>query len=245
VQTIRLDAGSAHLEFDTTIDWKERRTLLKAIFPLAVRAANATYETMFGAVERPTHANTDGALAQYEVPGQRWADLSEPGFGVSLLSDTRQGYSCFESKLALTLARGPLWPDRNADVGTHRFRYALYPHQGDWREAATVAKAASFARPMLWAKGAPDTILSKPLVVSSAPNVVIDTIKPAEDGEGWIVRFYESNGQRTDAKFTFGASISEAWHSNTLEDRLSKLSLSGDAITLSIRPFQIGTLRLR
>src|SRR6185503_3831345 len=117
----------------------------------------------------------------------------EPGFGVSLLSDARHGYSCFGNQLALSLVRGPLWPDRGADIGVHNFRYALYPHAGDWREANTVREAACFARPMLWAKGAPAAILTKPLVTSSAANVVIDSIKTAEDGRGWIVRLYESS----------------------------------------------------
>jgi alpha-mannosidase len=245
VQTVRLDAGSDHVEFDTAIDWKDRRTLVKAMFPLAVHAKHATYETMFGAAERPTHANTDGDLAKYEVPGQRWADVSEPGFGVSLLSDTRHGYSCFGNQLALSLVRGPLWPDRNADVGEHRFRYALYPHTDDWRTANTVARAAAFARPLLWATGTPDTILQTPLATSSAANVIIDTIKPVEEGDGWIIRLYESTGARGKTQLTFAPTIAEAWRSNTLEDALEKLKLSGNAVMLDVKPFQIVTLKLR
>ncbi|HEX2593479.1 MAG TPA: glycoside hydrolase family 38 C-terminal domain-containing protein, partial [Rhizomicrobium sp.] len=201
-QIIRLDAGANNLVFDSTIDWHERKTLVKAMFPLDIRAGHATYETMFGAAERPTHANTDGDLAKYEVPGQRWADLSEPGFGLSLLSDVKHGYSCLGNKLALSLIRGPMMPDPNADIGTHRFRYALYPHAGDWRSANTVTHAAAFTRPLLWAKGTSDAILARPLVTASAPNVIVDTIKQAEDGAGWIVRLYESTGARTNATLT-------------------------------------------
>ncbi|MEO8926760.1 MAG: glycoside hydrolase family 38 C-terminal domain-containing protein, partial [Caulobacteraceae bacterium] len=134
-QIVRLDAASDHLEFDTTLDWRDRRTLVKAVFPVSCRSRDAAYETMFGAVERPTHANTDADLAMYEVPGHRWADLSEPGFGVSLLSDARYGYSIFGNQMALSLIRGPMIPDPDADIGEHRFRYALYPHAGDWRAA--------------------------------------------------------------------------------------------------------------
>jgi alpha-mannosidase len=76
IQIIRLDAASKHLEFDTEIDWRERRTLAKVVFPIACKSSHASYETMFGTVERPTHANTDADLAQFEVPGHRWADLS-------------------------------------------------------------------------------------------------------------------------------------------------------------------------
>jgi alpha-mannosidase len=200
---------------------------------------------MFGVAERPTHANTDGDLAKYEVPGQRWADLSEPDFGVSLFSDSKHGFSCFGNQLALSLVRGPLSPDRGADIGVHRFCYALYPHAGDWRAANTVRRAACFARPLLWSRGTPDGMLAKPLVRTSAANVVIDTIKCAEDGEGWIVRFYESAGARAVAQLHFGVPLRQAWLSNTLEDKVSSLAIGSEhTLILGMRPFQISTIRL-
>lgn len=244
IQTVRLDAASEHLTFDTFIDWHERRTLVKAVFPIDCRSSNATYETMFGAVERPTHANTDADLARYEVPGHRWADFSEPGFGVSLLSDARYGFSTFDNQMTLSLLRGPLSPDPKADIGEHRFRYALYPHAGGWREAGTTREAICFNRPVCWANGEPAKILRAPLAVASSPNVVIDTIKPAEDGEGWIVRLYESTGSRTRTQLTFGTQVTRAHWSNTLEDRLSPISIEDNSVTLDVRPFQIVTLRL-
>ena len=244
IQTVRLDAGSEHLEFDTLIDWRERRTLVKAVFPIACRAAMATYETMFGAVARPTHANTDADLAQYEVPGHRWADLSEPGFGVSLLSDARYGYSVFDGRMALSLVRGPMSPDPGADLGEHRFRYALSPHAGDWRDAGTVARAACFNRPILWATGSPAAILEKPLIVADSPQVVIDTVKPAEDGDGWVARLYESSGGRVSARLAFAVPVASAWLSNTLEDRLAQIPLDDGGCAIVLRGFQIATIRL-
>lgn len=187
-QVIRLDAGARHLEFETTVDWQERRTLLKVMFPVACRASRATYETMFGATERPTHANTDADAAKYEVPGQRWSDLSEPDFGVSLFSASKHGYSTFGNQLALTLLRGAVSPDPKADIGHHRMRYAIYPHEGDWRAADTVGRASRFARPVLWIKGRPHEPLRQSLLSASPSNVAVDTIKPAEDGDGWVVR---------------------------------------------------------
>ncbi len=244
VQTIRLDAASAHLEFDTQIIWSERRTLLKAVFPLAAKAPRATYETMFGAVERPTHANTDADLAQYEVPAHRWADLSEPGFGVSLLNDSRYGYATLDNVMSLSLLRGTASPDPKGDIGTHHLRYALYPHAGDWRDGGTVAAAASFNRPLLWTAGGVPQILAKPLVSVTPANVVIDTIKPAEDGKGWVVRLYESHGASTTARLDFGVPLKSIRRSNTLEDDGDDLSLQGNGCTLALHPFQIVTLRV-
>ncbi|HJW40468.1 MAG TPA: glycoside hydrolase family 38 C-terminal domain-containing protein, partial [Rhizomicrobium sp.] len=220
------------------------RTLLKAVFPLSPKSPRATYETMFGAVERPTHANTDADLAQYEVPGHRWADLSEPGFGVSLLTDSRYGYSTFGSTMSLSLLRGTQSPDRDADVGVHRFAYALYPHASDWRQAGTVAEALHFNRPLLWTLGKPQAVLSKPLVETDNPAVVIDTIKPAEDGKGWVVRLYESSGSATNAKLSFGVPIGRVERSNTMEDALGAVVIDGQACTLPLHSFQIVTLRV-
>lgn len=244
VQTIRLDAGSGRLVFDTVIDWRDRRTLVKAVFPLAPRARTATYETLFGAVERPTHANTDADLAQFEVPGHRWADLSEPGFGVSLLSDARYGYSTFGQHMALSLLRGTQSPDPRADIGEHRFAYALYPHAGDWRQAGTTAEALRFNRPVLWSRGEVAAVLAAPLAAADDPHVVVDTIKPAEDGEGWVVRLYESAGASVRTRLRFGVQVRAAWRSNGLEDRLETLALDDAGLDLDLRPFQILTLRL-
>lgn len=243
VQTVRLDAGSPLLVFDTAVDWRERRTWLKATFDVAPRAPSATYETAFGAVERPTHASTDADLARYEVPGHRWSDLSEPDFGVSLLSDSRYGFSTFESRMGLSLLRGTQAPDRHADLGEHRFAYALYPHAGDWRTADTVAMGARFNRPVLWAAGAAE-VLEMPLVTVSPGSVVLDTIKPAEDGEGWVVRLYESGGGAATVRLAFAFPPAKAWRSNSLEDRLEPLALETGGLSVSLRGFQILTLRL-
>jgi alpha-mannosidase len=243
-QIIRLDAASDCLVFDAVLDWRERRTLLKAVFPVDCRAPRATYETMYGAVERPTHANTDSDLAQYEAPGHRWADLSEPGFGVSLITDCLYGYSVFDNLMTLSLARGPVIPDPHADIGEHRFAYALYPHVGDWRVAGTVGLACRFNRPVLWAPGAPAPILAAPPVKVDRGDVVVDTLKPAEDGEGWIARLYEPHGARTAVRLAFGVPVNAAWISNTLEDRLEPVALDDGALNLEFGAFQIVTLRL-
>jgi alpha-mannosidase len=243
-QTVRLDAGAAHIAFDTEIDWRERRTLLKVVFPVAAKAPRATYETMFGAVERPTHASTDADLAQYEVPGHRWADLSEPNFGVSLLSDSRYGYSVFDGTMSLSLLRGTTSPDPGGDLGLHRLRYALYPHDGDWRAGGTVGEALRFNRPLLWTRGAPDAVLSKPLVTATSPSVAIDTIKPAEDGNGVVVRLYESSGCAVRTRLSFGVPVRGAMLSNTLEDAGEALAMEPDGCSLALRPFQIATLRV-
>ncbi|HEV2363727.1 MAG TPA: glycoside hydrolase family 38 C-terminal domain-containing protein [Caulobacteraceae bacterium] len=242
-QRVILDAASPHLEFDCALDWRDRRTFIKAVFETSIRAPRASFETMFGAVERPTHASTDADLARFEVPAHRWADLAEPDFGLSLITDCRYGYSAWGGVLGLSLIRGPMIPDPGADIGEHRFRYALYPHQRDWRSAATVARAAAFNRALLWASGAVPETLRAPLASASSPHVVIDTVKPAEDGQGLVFRLYEASGGSARTRIVFSYRPRQVFVSNTLEDRLEELEIFEGAVELQLRGFQIVTLR--
>ncbi len=137
-QVIRLSARSRFIEFDTEVEWHESNRLLKVAFPVEVRSLRATYEIQYGHVERPTHANTSWDAARFEVCAHRWADLSEPGYGVALLNDCKYGYDISHGVIRLSLLRSSTWPDPVADRGHHHFTYRLLPHRGDLREAGVV-----------------------------------------------------------------------------------------------------------
>lgn len=130
------------IDFKTHVNWHEDHKLLKVGFPIDVRTEKATYEIPFGTLERPTHRNTSWEQAQFEVCGHRFVDVSEYGYGVSLLNDCKYGYDVQGSTIRLSLLRAPKWPDQTADQGEHDFTYSLYPHEGDWRYAHTVRQAA-------------------------------------------------------------------------------------------------------
>ena len=93
------------------MDWQERQSLLKVAFPTTIRSRRATYEIQFGTIERPTHRTPAGNEAAFEVPAQRWADLSDASYGVALLADCKHGYSVQESTLWLSLLKGAIDPD--------------------------------------------------------------------------------------------------------------------------------------
>ncbi len=239
-QIVRLDAGSRRLEFRTTVDWHEEHTLLTVCFPLAVHARTATYEMPFGFAERPTHWSTSWDRARYEVPGHRWADVSEHGFGVALLNDCKYGWSCFGGELRLSLLRSPRMPDPNADKGRHEFAYALLPHAGGWREAGVVGEAACFNAP-LRTTGAtvPESFASV-----DDPNVVLDTIKRAEDSDALVLRLYEAHGGRGLARVRVGEPFASARRVNALEDDGDALGVEGDTVLVPYRPHEIVTIRL-
>ena len=212
-QRIRLDADARRIEFDWSLDWREAQKILKVRFPVDVRSPNATYEMQFGAVERPTHYTTKHDLARYEVPGHRWSDLSEHGFGVALLSESKYGYSTFGNELRMSLLRAPKLPDPEADMGPHRFQYALYPHAGSWQEGRVVAEALDFNAPLVWAPFALD-----PLFSLDTPDLVLDTIKLAEREDALVLRLYEAHGARGRARLSLGVEATAVVRANLLED---------------------------
>jgi len=243
-QVVRLDAGSRRLEFHATVDWHEEHSLLKACFPLAVRAPNATYEMQFGYAERPTHFSTSYDRARYEVPGHRFADLSEHGFGAALLTDCKYGYSCLGGELRVSLLRSPKSPDPEADTGRHEFAYALYPHAGGWREAGVVAEAARFAVPLRWGLSV-ETTLSRSFASADDPNLVLDTVMRAEDSDALVLRLYEAHGARGTARVRLGLPFTAARLANALEDEGEPLEVDGDTIVVPYRPHGIVTVVAR
>jgi alpha-mannosidase len=238
-QVVRLDAGSPRLEFHCEADWHERHTLLKVLFPVAVRAANATYQMQFGHTERPTHYTTSYDEARFEVPGHRFADLSEHGFGVALLTDCKYGYSTYQNRMRISLLRSPTYPDPRADIGRHRFAYAVMPHAGGWREAGVVAEAARFETPLRWAPG---SVPPRSWFAVDDPNLVLDTVKPAEGSDAIVLRLYEAHGGRGRARVHVGLPFARAVRANLLEDEEEELPVADTEIEVDYRPHQILTV---
>ncbi len=243
-QTVRLDAEARRLEFHCECEWQESQKMLKVAFPVNVRSMNATYEMQFGCVERPSHFNTSYDLARYEVPGHKWSDLSEHGFGVALLSESKYGYSTFGNVMRLSLLRSPKHPDPQADMGRHEFAYALMPHAGNWREAGVVAEAYRFNSPMILATGAADTNAGRSFASIDDRNLVLETIKRAEEEDAIVLRLYECHGARGTARLQIGWSCRRAAYCNLLEDELTSAELSDGVIEFAYAPYQIITLKV-
>ncbi|MEM9008735.1 MAG: glycoside hydrolase family 38 C-terminal domain-containing protein, partial [Cyanobacteria bacterium P01_F01_bin.86] len=145
-----LDRHLPYLKVATVADWHASQVVLKVAFPLTIEADHATFEIPFGAIARPTRSSDPHQQAKWEVPGLRWADLSDGQVGLSLLTDYKHGFDTQSQQLRLTLLKAPLWPDPMADRGCHAFSYALYPHSGDWRDGRTPHWAIAFDTPLRW-----------------------------------------------------------------------------------------------
>jgi alpha-mannosidase len=242
-QTISLTSTSARLDFANEVEWQERHKFLKVEFPLNIRAQEATYEIQFGHLRRPTHFNTTWDVARFEVSAHHWADLAEPDFGVALLNDCKYGYGAQGNVLRLSLLRSPKSPDPVADMGHHSFRYALLPHAGDFRTAGVIEEGYRFNAPLL-VQGTHAAPVEVSYFGVSAPNVIIDTIKKAEDSDALIVRLYESHGKRAALRLTSPLPVKAAARCNLLEDEEGTLTWADGGVDLNIMPFQIVTLKL-
>ena len=210
-QTIWLYSANRRIDVENEIDWHEHHQLLKAAFPFDLHATKATYEIQFGHLERPTTENTTWEAAKFEVCGHKWADMSENGYGVSLLNDCKYGFSAEENTLKLTLLKCATYPNPEADQGHHTFTYSLLPHDGDFRAAHTIREAYRLNQPLMATALHPHSDTSLPasfsLVQCDCENIVIDTVKQAEDGDGLIVRLYEAFDRRSRAALRFGFDV--------------------------------------
>ena len=245
VQRVYVYRGERRIEFDTWIDWRERHTLLKVAFPVDILSPTATYDVQWGNVQRPTHRNTSWDWARFESCAHKWVDLSEGGYGVSLLNDCKYGHDVQDNVIRLTLLRSPTAPDPEADQGEHRFVYSLLPHPGDWR-GETVRAAYALNDPLIVQRvlGKGRGGIASSLLGIDAANVIVETVKQAEDGQGLIVRLYENERSRGPVTLRTSFQLRAAYRCNLLEENLEPLNVTGSSLVIAMNPYQIMTLRL-
>ncbi|MCG3181881.1 MAG: hypothetical protein BIFFINMI_04316 [Phycisphaerae bacterium] len=250
VQDVRIYAAIARIDFATWCDWHEQDLLLKAAFPVEVFSPRVACEIQFGTVDRPTHRNTPWDLAMFEVPAQRWIDLSEDGYGVSLMNDCKYGHDVRGNVMRVSLLRGASrsrQPKSISDQGENRFCYSLLPHTGDWR-GGTIAAAAELNLPALAVGTEPHAgplAARWSLLSHASPGFHVSTVKKAEDDGRTVIRGYEAHGGRGQVTLRLGRPVKAAWQTRADETNDQPAAVKGDAVTLSVRPFQIVTLKVQ
>ncbi len=244
-QEIIFYADSRRIEFRNHVDWKEHQTLLKAHFPVAVHTDEATFDIQFGNLTRKVHTNTSWDMARFESCGQKWIDLSEGHYGVSLLNDCKYGHSVKDSNMAVTLIKSGIEPNPVTDQEEHFFTYALYPHAEGWRAAGTVKEAYKLNQPLL-AQTKASNLAEKSASFAGVnmPNVVLETVKASEDGKGIVLRMYESENSYTKAKVTVNTAFARAYVCNLLEEVQEEATVCGNEISVVLKPYEIVTLKL-
>ena len=253
-QWMTIYRSSPRIDFRTHIDWRESQVLLKAAFPVDVRATRATYEVQFGSLERPTHWNTSWDYARFESVAHKWVDLSEGGYGVALLNDCKYGHDVKDNVMRLTLLKSAIEPDPLADKCEHEFTYSLLPHTGDWRQGEVTRHAYDLNYPLLVIPVLDprdsDAAATLPPRTSfaelNADHVILETVKQAEDGGWWVVRLYEFEQRRAQGlQLRFARPLADAVECNLVEEAGRPARFAGDTLTFDITPFEIKTFKLR
>lgn len=242
-QRIRLAAGDAKLVFDTTIDWKELHRLLKAAFPVDVYAENGINEMQFGFVERPVHRSRPYDKDRFEVCNHRYSALCDGSHGAALLNDCKYGISMNRNALELTLLRAAATPEMRADNRVHTFTYAFYAWEGSFSESGVVQQGYA----LNVAPGVAEGGLARFSAVQiDRANVILDTMKPAEDGSGdLILRLYEAKKAAVTARVCCQLGGYKAYLCNMLEEVQEEIEVEDGAMELPFRAFEIKTVRLK
>jgi len=242
-QDVRLRADQVRVDFDTTVEWRESHKLLKVGFTPDIHANEAIHEIQFGHIRRPNHASRPFDADRYEVCNHKWTALAEEGRGFAVLNDCKYGVSARGKSINLTLLRAPLGPDDAADRGAHRFTYAALPWVGSFASSPVVREGYDLNVPVVAAAGSAG---ERSLLSVDAANVVIETVKLAEDGSGdLIVRLYESKRTATACILATSLPIRSACATDMLENDAEPLDTAVGAVPLELRPFEIKTVRLR
>ena len=242
-QKVIFYADSRRIDFETRVDWKEHQTLLKVHFPVAVHTDEATFDVQFGNLTRKTHQNTSWDVARFESCGQKWMDLSEGHYGVSLLNDCKYGHSVKDSNMALTLIKSGIEPNPTTDQEEHVFTYAIYPHAEGWRAAGTVAEAYKLNQPLL-VQTQTEEKEDYSFASVAHGNVIIETVKKAEDGNGTVIRMYESENALTKTKLTVNTNFSKAYICNLLEETECEAAVDGKEIEVALKPYEVVTVKV-
>ena len=242
-QYIRLAADSRRLAFETEVDWKELHRLLKVSFPVDVYAENGINEMQFGYVERPAHRSRLYDKDRFEVCNHRYSALCDGSHGAAVLNDCKYGISMNGNALELTLLRAAACPEMRADNGQHSFTYAFTAWEGTFADSDVVRQGYELNVKPVVSKGAVDRFSA---VTVDKANVILDTMKPAEDGSGDIVlRLYEAKKAAAKAEVSLQFGAAKAYLCDMLENVIEEVPVTDGKIVLPFRAFEIKTVRVK
>ena len=251
VQRVRLTEGGDRVEVENLIDWKSPNSLLKASFPFTASNPKATYDLGLGTIQRGN--NTPD---HYEVPAQKWADVTDTGgeFGAAILNDSKYGWDKpADNVLRLTLihtGKARAYPYQSSnDLGHHRFTYSIAGHRGDWRHGRVPARAASLNQPLVAFQTAAHTgRLGRSVSILSLtdPNnqVAVRALKKAEDSDEIVLRVQETYGRPARTPIKFALPVRDVREINAAEESVGPVTTSRGNLVVDLKPYQPRTFAL-
>lgn len=245
-QDICFYRNTRRIDFVTEVDWHETSRMLRTVFDSSVFAVKASFDLSCGNVERSTRNNFIYEQSQIETAAHKWADLSDTGHGLALLSDSKYGYSMKGSALCLTLLKAPSYPDAECDRGFHQFTYAVFPHAGDFRAGDVDREGYCLNAPLL-VSGISDGMGAFPRASAEQKGIFASAFKYAQDGSGDIIlRLYENHGRRVSSRIlTGGIALKEVCVCDMLENVKEPCRIEDGGFSYTFAPYEIATFRLR
>ncbi len=242
IQDVYLYAKSRRIDFKTTTKMIDRELLLKSWFFFDLNSNEAVFEIPYGVIKRQTNKNTSWEKAKFEVPMEKWLDISEDNYGVALLNDGKYGVSVEGSNVGLSITRSPLYPDYATDLETNTFTYSIYPHKGNWKEAEVFKRAYELNYPLKYIKGKGG---EKSFLKITPQNLILEAIKESEDCKGIIIRLYNVENSRGKGEIELWYSPKKVTLTNILENENNKeLETDNNNIQLNYKNYEIISLRL-
>ncbi|HBL40638.1 MAG TPA: hypothetical protein DDY98_03335 [Ruminococcaceae bacterium] len=235
------------IDFDTFISWHEQEKLLKVGFDVDIKAQKYTRDIAYATIESSNYRHNPYDKAKFEVSAHNFIDMSEDGYGLSILNDCKYGFEVDKNRMIITLLKAPMNPDPESDRGDHYFTYSLYPHAGDWKDAGTLAQGLAFNNPLTAVEVKPESKgeTKGSFVRVSADNVPLEALKKCEDEDAYIIRFVEKAGRRTKVDVDFFTEIAKATEVNLLErEDVAFDGIDGKQLKFEINPFEIKTFKL-
>lgn len=240
-QTMCLYFDKKRIDFKTNVEWQERQKLVKAAFPVNVRAVDARFDIQYGNIRRPITRNNSWEVAKFEVIAHKWIDLAETGYGVALLNDCKYGHDIKENVMRISLIKSAVDPDYSADLGSHTFTYAILPHTVEWYESGLEQEAFDLNNPLTATLGVCEALKGS-LFTFDQDNVEVDCIKLAEYGDQVIVRFHEYMGRRTHVTIESSLPVDSWQECDLMEAPIEEPKTS--ALTMEIKPYEIKTIAI-
>ena len=238
VQTVTLRAGDDKIRFETDVDWHERHKLLKVHFESNMRSLNAIHEMQMCHIERPAHRSNAFAKDRYEVINHHYSALFEPDRGIALFNQAIFGVSAKEGDLALTLLHAPCVPDETCDRGQQHFSFAIGVYDRAFSEGKVTHDGYAYNYAPVQVSGA-----AAEQIGAWAENAIIETVKPAEDGDGVVLRLWEHRGAR--AHVTLHLPKAYRVTDCGMQENTADVVGEGDTLTFTMKPFEIKTLRVK
>lgn len=252
-QIIYLESGGEFIRVENTVDWRNRRTMLKAVFPFSCYNKTASYDLGLGVIKRENNSEK-----LYEVPAQKWADITAGSgkYGVSVFSDCKYGWDKPSSNtLRLTCLHTPTGAFTKQarqdllDIGRNNFAFGIFSHEGRFANG-TQRQSEIFQKPLIAyqtssrREGSLESGYS--FLKINNENAILRCCKLAEDGDGIIVRVNEGSGEALkNVELTFAARILEASECLANEQAIKKADSKSKKLKFDLAPYGIKTFRIK